>query len=64
MVKVRVPNKNYDGEVAGVRFNRGEAVFENEALAKALCDDLGYELVKEEPKEEAPKEATKKKAGK
>lgn len=55
VIKIKVPNKNYEGVIAGVLFTRGEAIFENEDLAKRIADDLGYALVceaKPEPVEE------------
>jgi len=59
VIKVIVPNKGYNAEFAGVHFINGIGLFEDEALAKQIAADFGYEI-EAEVKEAKPKKATSK----
>ena len=65
-VKVIVKNKGFNGYRADIKFNNGEAVFEDEAKAKRLAEAFGYEIEPieaEKPAKKAPvKKAVAKKA--
>lgn len=60
---VKTPNPAYEGTIAGVRFQKGIALFEDEKLAREISKDFGFEIeggkeeVKPEPK---PKKKAKK----
>ncbi|MDR7207594.1 hypothetical protein [Priestia megaterium] len=61
-VEVHVPNKSYSGVLSGVHFHRGIGVFEDEAKARELAEQFGFEVIaaggqeeKAEPVEEKPK---------
>ena len=59
MIKVIVPNKQYNDKAHGVQFNNGGAEFENEAYGRESAKRLGYkveEVTKPEVKAEAEAE--------
>jgi hypothetical protein len=68
-VEVHVPNKSYSGVLSGVHFHRGVGVFEDEAKARELAEQFGFEVIaaggpeeKAEPVvEEKPKRKPRKK---
>jgi hypothetical protein len=60
MVKVIVPNKGFDGEIAGVQFKNGEGEFDNVDLAKAVAEDFGFEVEEEKVVKQPVKKSTKK----
>jgi hypothetical protein len=59
MVKVIVPNPQYAGTIAEVRFHNGVGHFEDAKLAERIAAQFGFEVEKEkpEPKAEAVPEA-------
>lgn len=55
-VKVITPNDKYNQKYAGVQFERGVGIFEDEDKGKKIAKFLGYKVVaigKAEPKVEA-----------
>ncbi|MFD2702782.1 hypothetical protein ACFSVM_20285 [Paenibacillus shunpengii] len=62
MPKIKTPNPNYEGITLGVKFNNGEAVVEDESIAKILVADYGY-LISETVPEETVKPAAKPRKG-
>ena len=62
--KVIVPNKQFNGERFGVKFENGEAVgeFDKNQLKDIALNGFTVEEVQEEKKEAPKKEAPKKKA--
>jgi len=74
-VKIKVPNKFYNGIMAGVTFHKGVALFEDEKLGKEIASRFGYEVIaveviepevetEKEPEVEAVKEPVKPKTAK
>lgn len=65
MVKIIAPNKNFDGETAGVKFSDGVGRTDNEYLIKWF-KSKGYKVVEEasEPKKEEPKPGPREEAPK
>ena len=65
VIKVIVPNKQYNDKAHGVQFNNGVAEFENEAYGREIAKRLGYkveEVTKPAVKAEAEKAPAKRKA--
>lgn len=63
-VKVIVPSRTYSEKYLGVQFENGEAVFEDEALAKSIAEVLGYKIEKIEAEKPEPKKPAKRAAKK
>lgn len=57
--KVIVPNKNFNGFRGGVQFTKGEAIVEDEKVAKMLAESLGYEVIEEKTKKKTSTKSTK-----
>lgn len=71
MVIVKVPNRFYSGVIADVHFENGEGRFENEAVARKIAKQFGFDVIEVkaevtevvevvEPKVEKPKRSRKK----
>lgn len=58
MIKVIVPNKNYNEKVFGVQFHNGVAEFEDEEKGREIAKRFGYEV--EEQKTAPAKRKTRK----
>lgn len=61
MIKVVVPNKNYNERYFGVEFKNGEAIFQDAEQGRRIAQRLGYEVIElEEQETEKPADAPKK----
>jgi hypothetical protein len=63
MVKVIVPNKGFNGEIAGVLFKNGVGEFTDLELAKSIAEDFGFEVEEEKKEVKKPVKKSTKKAG-
>jgi hypothetical protein len=55
MVKVKVPNSQYQGVIAEVQFNQGIGEFKDEKLAEKIAKQFGFEVIKEDRPEKVEK---------
>jgi len=58
--KVIVPDKNFNDIRCGVKFTKGEAIVEDEKVAKMLAESLGYKVIKEKTNKKTSTKSTKK----